>query len=276
MEGFFTPEKMLIPGIIVATACVAWTLEYRFPYQPKQRIFTRKAFWTDFLWYSIGFSLIMGWVINAAILAPIDQATGWSARQTISAWPVWGQCLFFLVSHDLFIYCFHWLMHQNKYLWRIHELHHSPEEIDWPAGSRSHILETIIIQTVEFGPMIWLGAYLPIVLPFKALTGALWGTYIHSNINLNAGPLNYIINGPQMHRWHHSAVIGDQMRNLGTKFAIWDWIFGTGHLPKGRKPVYGLDVQFSQSNIFLHQLLAFRPWQGDKERDITPEATEQA
>jgi len=66
--------------------------------------------------------------------------------------------LFFLVTHDLYIYLFHRLQHASKILWRTHEAHHSGKEVDFLAGSRSNALEIIINQTIEFAPIIILGA----------------------------------------------------------------------------------------------------------------------
>jgi hypothetical protein len=68
--------------------------------------------------------------------------------------------------------------------------------------------------------------------------------FIHSNIDVRLGKLQYFINGPEMHRWHHSDDEGKEYQNnYGTKLAIWDWMFGTAFLPNPneRKPIqYGL------------------------------------
>jgi sterol desaturase/sphingolipid hydroxylase (fatty acid hydroxylase superfamily) len=142
------------------------------------------------------------------------------------------------VVHDFYIYWFHRWQHSNRYLWRTHEAHHSVQNIDWLAGSRSHAVEIAINQTIEFMPMYLLGAA-PAVLVYKALMDAVWGMYIHANLNVKTGWLQKIINGPEMHRWHHSTDVYDQ--NFATKIALWDWIFGSAHLPKDQKPTgYGL------------------------------------
>lgn len=74
--------------------------------------------------------------------------------------------------------------------------------------------------------------------------------YIHSNINVRAGFVQYIINGPEMHRWHHAVDDDAHDRNFGTKFAFWDWLFGTAFVPKNRKPVgYGLGDENSRRII---------------------------
>ncbi len=159
--------------------------------------------------------------------------------------------LFFLVTHDLYIYWFHRWQHHSKILWRTHEAHHSVTEVDWLAGSRSHILEIIINQTIEFAPIILLGAN-PLVVPIKALIDAVWGMYIHSNINVKTGKLQYFINGPEMHQWHHANYQEVFYANFSTKFALWDWLFGTAYLP-GKKPeVFGLPYVFPKDYFVQH------------------------
>ena len=70
--------------------------------------------------------------------------------------------------------------------YRIHEAHHSVRDVDWLAGARSHSLEILINQTIEFTPIILLGAAPEIVL-IKGVVDAVWGMYIHSNIDVRSG-----------------------------------------------------------------------------------------
>ena len=47
----------------------------------------------------------------------------------------------------------------------------------------------------------------PEVALIKGTIDAVWGMYIHSNIDVRAGVLQYVLNGPEMHRWHHAIEI---------------------------------------------------------------------
>src|SRR5262249_414267 len=133
---------------------------------------------------------------------------------------------------------FHRLQHANRWLWRTHEAHHSGRDVDWLSGSRSHAVEILINQTIEYAPIVLLGADADVAL-MKALLAAICGMYIHSNIDVRAGWLQYVLNGPQMHRWHH-ATDTDREVNFATKIAVWDWLFGTAYLPKEKPRAYGL------------------------------------
>lgn len=228
---------MLSPAIIVAWALILIGLERVFPYQ-RQRLF-RVGFFTDLLGYGLLQSYVLGFAISALIRF-VDGHTGWSKLGLVSGWPVLGQLGFFFVVHDFYIYWFHRLQHYSDTLWRIHEAHHSVDDVDWLSGTRSHAFEILINQTVEFLPIVLLGAA-PEVALMKATLDAVWGMYIHSNLNVRAGVLQKVLNGPEMHRWHHARELPAPGKNFATKLAIWDWLFGTAHLPEHKPRQYGLD-----------------------------------
>jgi sterol desaturase/sphingolipid hydroxylase (fatty acid hydroxylase superfamily) len=231
-----TRWQTLAPVLIVGSAIAIIALERRFPYDPRQRLF-RKGWFNDLFYYAFLQSYVLSLVISALIGWLDARAAG--RFHLLSGWSLPAQVAFFLVTHDLYIYCFHRLQHRVPLLWRLHEAHHSVENVDWISGARSHALEILINQTIEFAPIVLLGAP-PEVAAIKGFLDAAWGMYIHSNIDVRSGRLQYLINGPEMHRWHHSVVFTGYGFNYATKLAIWDWIFGTAHLPADKPPGYGI------------------------------------
>ena len=240
--------------IIVGGAIFFIVAERIWPYTKGQKVL-REGFFDDLALYTIAQSYILGILIFTYIINFIDQSTGLSRLQLFKDVPIWVQLLFFLVTHDLYIYWMHRWQHKNKYLWRIHEAHHSPKKVDWLSGSRSHALEILINQTIEFLPIVLLGSP-PEVIAYKGVISAIWGMYIHSNLNVHTGKLQRIINGPEMHRWHHSTGKG-RNRNFATKLAIWDWLFDTAFLPETKPDEYGLKTYFPK-HYFMQTLFAFR------------------
>lgn len=241
-------------AIVVAAALALIALERRFPYEPRQRLF-RDGFWSDLLLYTFAQSYVLGVVISALIRA-LDGATGLSRLHLVSAWPVPVQLAFFFVTHDLYIYGFHRLQHRNRWLWRLHEAHHSTKDVDWLSGSRSHALEILINQTIEFAPIVLLGGA-PEVALWKGVIDAVWGMYIHSNIDVRSGRLQRVINGPEMHRWHHATEVVDV--NFATKLAIWDYLFGTAYPARHKPAAYGLvGAPDYPEGYVAQQLAAFR------------------
>lgn len=235
--------------LISSAATIIW-LERKYPYT-KGLPFFREGFWVDLVWYTLIQSFFLKILIFDYIILPIDQRFSLSSLKLISHWPVAVQVLFFLITHDFYIYWFHRWQHNSKILWRTHEAHHSVKEVDWIAGSRSHVVEIIINQTIEFAPIILLGAD-PMVVPIKACIDAVWGMYIHSNINVRSGKWQYFINGPEMHQWHHAETVETYFANYATKFAFWDWLFGTAYLPNTKPNVFGLPYKYPKDYFLQH------------------------
>ncbi len=247
--------------IIFGAAILFIILERIFPYTKGQRVL-REGFMDDLALYTIAQSYILGIIVFGLIIRGIDDSTGLSRLNLFADIPIWLQLVFFVITHDIYIYWMHRWQHKNKYLWRIHEAHHSPKKVDWLSGSRSHALEILMNQTIEFLPIVLLGAPVE-VLAYKATISAVWGMYIHANLNVHTGNLQKIINGPEMHRLHHTTGKG-RNRNFATKFAIWDWLLGTAYLPEGIKAEdYGLKTYFPP-HYFMQTLYAFRSFKSKK------------
>lgn len=247
--------------IIFASAILFIILERIFPYAKGQRVL-REGFFDDLALYTIAQSYVLGIIVFGFIIRGIDESTGLSRLNLFTYVPIWLQLVFFVITHDFYIYWMHRWQHKNKYLWRIHEAHHSPKKVDWLSGSRSHALEILMNQTIEFLPIVLLGAPIE-VLAYKATISAVWGMYIHANLNVHTGNLQKIINGPEMHRLHHTTGKG-RNRNFATKFAIWDWLLGTAYLPGGIKAKdYGLKTYFPK-HYFMQTLYAFRSFKFKK------------
>jgi len=252
--------EIISSSLIIAAAVLFILLERLFPYSKGQKIF-REGFVNDFAFYTIAQNYILSILIFGFIINFIDSSTGLSRLKLFADVPVWMQLIFFTITHDFYIYWMHRWMHGNKWLWRLHEAHHSPKKVDWLSGSRSHPLEIVLNQTIEFAPIILLGAPVE-VIAYKGLISAVWGMYIHCNVDIQSGWLQKIINGPEMHRWHHSTGKG-RNRNFATKFAFWDWIFGTVYLPETKPDEYGLKTYFP-NNYFAQTIFAFRSFKNKK------------
>jgi len=257
------PLSIASPALIIFFALILIILERTFPYSMSQDLF-RKGFFNDLFFYSLLQSYLLSFVI-AWVTVGIDRLTGLSRFPVLSHWNIWQVVILSLIVHDFYIYWFHRWQHSNSVLWRIHEAHHSVEDVDWLAGSRSHSLEILINQTMEFAPLSLLGAPAEAIL-MKATIDACWGMYIHSNIDVRSGALQYVINGPEMHRWHHAIEVTQGGLNYSTKFAIWDWIFRTAYRPENLKPsAYGISNPSFPSGYISQHLYAFRRFMLDPE-----------
>jgi len=250
-----TISSMVILGAVVMFSI----LERIFPYQ-KGLPYFRKGWYLDLIWYTFIQSYIMKIVIFAGLIGPARIVLNMPEEGVISHWPLWALILFFFITHDFYIYWFHRWQHYNKFLWRTHEAHHSVEQVDFVAGSRSHMVEILINQTIEFAPiMLLLDAETgTLVFYIKASIDAVYGQFIHSNLNVRLGWFGYIFNGPRLHQWHHGDQVEVYHANFATKLSLWDYLFKTAYNPEQKPFKYGVWYRFPRDWFAQHIFSIFR------------------
>lgn len=82
-------------------------------------------------------------------------------------------------------------------------------------------------------PFIALGVHEVLSLYF--VWYAVNGFFQHSNVNVRLGWLNYVVSGPELHRWHHSMLKEESNHNYGNHLIVWDVVFGSRYLPADRE-----------------------------------------
>jgi ornithine lipid hydroxylase len=144
------------------------------------------------------------------------------------------QAMLMMIVAEFMRYWLHRLSHNWTPLWQLHAVHHSPQKLYWLNVGRFHPIEKSFQYIFDALPFILLGVsenVLAIYFVFYAINGF----FQHCNIELRLGLLNYIISGPELHRWHHSKLIEESNNNYGNNLIIWDVIFGTRYLPADRQ-----------------------------------------
>jgi sterol desaturase/sphingolipid hydroxylase (fatty acid hydroxylase superfamily) len=150
--------------------------------------------------------------------------------------PAWFQFLALLVTLDFSQWLIHNALHRVPLLWRFHKVHHSVEEMDWIGNWRFHWAEIVFYRSLLYIPAAFLG-FSGVVMFWYAVLNTLIGHFAHSNLRFHIGPLKYVLNSPEMHIWHHAHPdSGPIDRNFGITLSIWDWVFGTAHLPAAKDP----------------------------------------
>ena len=127
---------------------------------------------------------------------------------------------------DFVIYWIHRAQHTTNLLWRTHAWHHSVQHMYWFSGFRTSFFHSFLYNIPQTVIPIWFLALSPLEAGIGYSIGLLIQFWEHTNINVNIGPLKWIIITPEYHRVHHSATDHSKM-NLGTTFSIWDRMFGT-------------------------------------------------
>lgn len=148
--------------------------------------------------------------------------------------PVLIQVLGMMIVAEFFRYWLHRALHRFMPLWRLHAVHHASNKLYTVNVGRFHPLDKSLQFLGDTLPFILLGV-VPEVFAAYFVLYAINGFYQHSNADVRLGPLNWVIAGPELHRWHHSANFSEASSNYGNNLIIWDSVFGTRFLPKDRE-----------------------------------------
>lgn len=148
--------------------------------------------------------------------------------------PVAVQAGLMLLAADFPRYWLHRAFHKYLPMWRFHAVHHSPHRLYWLNVGRFHPIEKAIQYAVDALPFALLGVSSEVLAAYFVFYG-INGFFQHSNCRVHLGPLNYIVSGPELHRWHHSELASESDNNFGNNLIVWDVLFGTRFLPKDRE-----------------------------------------
>lgn len=137
--------------------------------------------------------------------------------------------LLIIVARDFMDYWNHRFMH-TKWGWPIHAIHHSDSHVNGFTSFRVHFLEAVVMRGSYLVFLGWLG------LPMEAAATAyvfllLHNIYVHLEVDIDHGPLNYLITSPRFHRWHHADVKEAYGKNLANVIPLFDVLFGTYRVP---------------------------------------------
>ncbi|MEM9353132.1 MAG: sterol desaturase family protein [Planctomycetota bacterium] len=163
----------------------------------------------------------------------IVAGTGWLGgfRKLVASQPLFLQFLEIMFFTDLVQYWFHRAFHEIPWLWRFHAIHHSARHMDWIAGSRMHLFEVILLRAFTTMPMYVMGFQEPALYAYIFFVYLL-SVFVHSNIRINFGALQYIMATPRFHHWHHGIEKEAINVNYAVHFPLLDRLFGTYHLPE--------------------------------------------
>ncbi len=148
-------------------------------------------------------------------------------------WPLVAQVIAMLLIGDVFRYWLHRLSHRPNVLWRLHAVHHSPDRLYSLNVARFHPFDKALQYLFDTLPFVLLAVDRRVLLAYFVFY-AVNGFFQHCNCHIRLGPLNWIVSGPELHRWHHSEVIVESDNNFGNNLIVWDVLFGTRFLPDDR------------------------------------------
>ena len=225
---------MTYAGWLIAVSLPFLLWERWQPRNPRQ--FTlRPYFWIDLTYLVINgqlIGLLVGQATASVSRVPaVAHAIDALHLRLLASQPTWMQFLMLVVTLDFIQWCIHNSLHRVPWLWELHKVHHSIEQLDWIGNWRFHWIEGILYKSLLYVPMALLGADIGAMGGYAVLS-TFMGHFNHANLRVSIGPLRYLFNSPGMHVWHHTHPdSGPIDRNFGIIFSVWDWLFGTAYMP---------------------------------------------
>jgi len=192
------------------------------------------------LYHTVFHQILLSRGLNILWLGLLAGSTAYFASMTgfelwPHHWPIFLQLLLMLIIAEFGRYWLHRWSHNNKWLWRLHAVHHSPERLYFFNAGRVHPLEKVLYLMPEAIPFIILGTNVE-CLALYATFNSIQGLFQHSNVNVRLGPLNYFFSMAELHRWHHSEIVAESDHNFGNNLSIWDTCFPTYRTDASTKP----------------------------------------
>lgn len=242
----------------LGSAFIFMSLEKVFP-KYKNQVILRKEWGLDLAYFCFNHLAISAIILYGNYHAShFDWALNPDLQATIQSIPLLVQVVLIILAADFVLYWEHRLFHEVKWMWPVHAVHHSGENLDWLAGSRGHFIQVFSERSLVLIPLYLLGPSqdaLNIYVVFAALQAVL----IHCNLRFSFGFLRYIFVTPQFHHWHHGSEKPAIDTNYSAHTVLFDYLFKTYHMPKQHWPVeYGTVTAIPST--FFGQLLYPIKW----------------
>ncbi len=144
-----------------------------------------------------------------------------------------------IAAWDAIYYWNHRLMHEARFMWAIHVVHHSSERYNLSTALRQPVADSLG-TFVPYG-LLSLAGVRPSVIETARGVNLIYQYWIHTDLLPKLGPVEEVLNTPSHHRVHHGANRRYIDRNHGSILIVWDRLFGTFARESDDEPVrYGL------------------------------------
>jgi sterol desaturase/sphingolipid hydroxylase (fatty acid hydroxylase superfamily) len=146
---------------------------------------------------------------------------------------------------DFIYYWNHRFMHESRYMWAIHVVHHSSERYNLSTALRQPVADAF--GTFVPYSLLCLIGFRPEMIASARGVNLLYQYWIHTDTIRTLGPGEAALNTPSHHRVHHGMNRQYIDRNHGSILIVWDKLFGTFE-PEGDPVVYGLTKNIETYN----------------------------
>ena len=127
-------------------------------------------------------------------------------------------------------YLFHRAQHRIPFLWAMHSLHHSDPAVNISTAPR-HFWGEMLLKAVTVYALIGLLVKANAVVVGVYTILGLYNYVLHMNLRMGFGRWQRLLNSPQFHRLHHSALPEHHNCNFTQFFPLFDVLGGTYRQP---------------------------------------------
>lgn len=174
------------------------------------------------------------------------------------------------LAYELGYWVDHYLSHRIKVLWDFHKVHHTAEVLSPLTNFRMHPVDSVVfanILGIFLGVTAGVLSYLQLGDPFEVggtnlILVAFYFVTVHLQHShlwiATTGLLGRVILSPAHHQIHHSDKPIHFNKNLGSCLSIWDWLFGTLHVPERKRERlnFGLSTRSPHSHTAMGSLVS--------------------
>jgi sterol desaturase/sphingolipid hydroxylase (fatty acid hydroxylase superfamily) len=241
---------------IFATALIFVPLERFWPRYPEQGTFRPQ--WTMDVIYFISTHFPVQ-ILSFLTLLPATQATHYlavpSVAQFVANLPWLLQFFLAVLVADLAEWLIHFALHKVPFLWRFHSIHHSSQQLDWIAGSRSHFFDDLLVRGFILVPMMMIFSQ-PVTLAYLIFV-TIHATWCHCNFGPSVKWLEPFLVMPRYHHWHHSSQKEAIDKNFAIHFPWIDRLLGTHYYPQHWPEKYGLNGEEIPEGFLRQTIMPF-------------------
>ena len=205
-----------------------------------------------------GWAILSGAVVSKAVTGGLESHFGALSQTALPDW----LCISLLtvvafVAYEFGYWLDHYLSHRVPFLWEFHKVHHTAEVLSPLTNYRVHPVDSIVFVNILAVVMGGTQGALNYLLG-KPVSGLmLWNinalvlvfTYLLDHLHHTqfwiafTGVWGRILISPAHHQIHHSTNPIHFNRNMGSCLAVWDWLFGTLHIPSPEREKLVLGVE---------------------------------
>ena len=150
-----------------------------------------------------------------------------------------------ILGWDFIYYWNHRFMHESRYMWAVHVVHHSSERYNLSTALRQPVADAL--GTFVPYSLLSLFGIRPEVIEQARGINLLYQYWFHTDTIKRLGPFEKVFNTPSHHRVHHGRNQQYIDRNHGSILIVWDRLFATFE-QEDEPVVYGLTKNLDSFN----------------------------